>query len=144
MKLYIRVVQVILLAWFSLAVIGVSFGNTILTLRDYDFTTVLFFGIYTVLVVLFFLKENIFKYVNAVLCFFWFLAQMMNFFASPNGVANYNRIFSETHHILPPSDTIAVPNTYHLVLQILIVLVFISLLVYCIRTRIKHVAASEK
>jgi hypothetical protein len=142
MKLHIKIVHVVLLAWFSLAVFGVSVGNTILTLRDYDFTTILFFGIYAVLVILFFLKESIFKYVNMVFCFLWLLGQMMNFFASPAGVANYNRIFHETHHIVPPSDTIAVPDTYHLILQSLIVLVFISLLAYCIKTHKKPAVTS--
>ena len=135
MKTYVKMVLIALLVWFSLAVIGVSFGETTLTLRDFDFTTILFFCIYAVLVILYFLKENIFKYIMVVFCFLWLTAQAMNYFLSPAGVAAYNRIFNDTHHIISPSNTIAIPDTYHMILQALIALAFVSLLVFCIKTR---------
>jgi len=137
MRTYIRIILIVLLAWFSLAVIGVSFGDTKLTLRDYDFTTILFFVIYAILVVLFFWKEKIFKYVLLVFTVLWLGGQAANYFKSPDGIAQYNNIFSDTHHIIPASDTIAVPDTYHLLLQILILLALVSLIAYCIQTRSK-------
>lgn len=51
------------------------------------------------------------------------------FFPNQKKIASYNKFFAATHHIIKPSDTVLVPDTFHLLLFIMF---FINLIAICV------------
>jgi len=49
----------------------------------------------------------------------------------------YNKFFAAAYRIIPASDNIIIPDLYHIVLHILILLALIFTLLYCLKTRTK-------
>ena len=48
-------------------------------------------------------------------------------------IKGYNRFFSKTHHIIKPSDTKLIPDTFHLILLLLLPINLTGILVYIFR-----------
>jgi len=89
--------------------------------------------IYAVLVGLFFWKEDIVKYILLGFLFIWLLMQSVNFITrSPTRIANYNKLFENTHHIIPSSEKIVIPDTYHFILILLVLITFVINILYII------------
>lgn len=51
-----------------------------------------------------------------------------------------NRYFAKTYHIIPASDTVLIPDFYHIVLHLLIVAVFVFLIIQIFDSRRKFKA----
>jgi hypothetical protein len=66
----------LLLTWFSLDMIGVSFGNSYLVTRSFQ-DDGLFFFIFLICIALFINKENIGKYVLLIWLTLWFVTQFI-------------------------------------------------------------------
>ena len=138
---FTRICVAVLLLWFMFAVTGLSFGNTIFAVRDFDLITFIWFVLYTAAAVLFYMKEKSAKYILAVFLFIWTAMQSLNFFASPSGIASYNKLFENHHYIIPPSETMLIPDTYHLILLFLIVLTLAVNIIFIINS--KRAAGNE-
>ena len=69
---------------------------------------------------------------------FLFLSALTLFFTTvrfmiwPNGqkIKSYNKYFEKTHHIVKPSETRLIPDTYHLTLLVLVPVNLIGILLY--------------
>jgi len=127
----------LLFAWFTVFVTGLSISNVIFTERDYDFITFIWWLLFLGCVILYFIKQGIGQYVCIVFQFIWIVMQGLNFFASPEGIARYNEIFEKTHSLIPASDTFLVPDTAHLILFVLLLSSFILMLMKIIVSRKK-------
>lgn len=124
-----HVFLLLLLAWFSMFMIGLSIGGAVYIPKGRpDWLTSTWWVLFIGCVILFFIKPMIGKYVCIGFQFIWIFMQARNFFASPTGIANYNKIFKGTHYIIPPSDKFLIPNTAHIILFTLLILSFISML----------------
>ena len=119
---------VLLWFWFLFAVTGLSLGGTVFTASDFDLITFIWFVLYTIVVILYLIKVKVSEIIMLVFIFAWIAMQSPNwiFPKSENAIAGYNRIFEGSHYIIPSSNTIIVPNTYHLILFCLIVIAFIA------------------
>ncbi|MCR1899259.1 hypothetical protein NSA47_09700 [Irregularibacter muris] len=120
-----------LLVWFFLDMIGVSIDNGILVTRSYREDGV-FFLIFLFLFIGFIFKERLGKYLLSGWLFLWFFTQFLShwyftIFGPAQGKMNY---FADTIKLIP-SSTIYIPDFYHIVLHILILISLINMILYC-------------
>lgn len=124
-----------LLLWFFLDMTGMSINNHILVTRSYKEDGI-FFLIFLLLFILFILKDNIGKYFLAIWLFLWFTTQFLShwyftIFGPSIGKMNY---FANTIKLIPSSN-IYIPDLYHIVLHILILISLVSMIIYCINPK---------
>ena len=124
----------LLLLWFTFDITGLKIGQTKLVTSAFidepiDFV---FWLIFIGNIVLFILKDNIGKYIIAGFIFLWGGIQLSIYFKSKSGIESYNQFFSDTHHIIEASENFIVKDTYHLILDVLILLTLISTILYII------------
>ena len=124
----------LLLLWFTFDITGLKIGQTKLVTSAFidepiDFV---FWLIFITSILLFILKDNIGKYIIAGFIFLWGGIQLSMYFKSKSGIESYNQFFSETHHIFKASENFIVKDTYHLILDVLILLTLISTILYII------------
>ena len=124
----------LLSVWFTFNITGLKIGQTKLVTSAFidepiDFVfRLIFIGS----IVLFILKDKIGKYIIALFILLWGGIQFSIYFKSKSGIESYNKFFSDTHHIIEASENFIVKDTYHLILDILILLAFVSVIVYII------------
>ena len=133
-KIVTMVLLGLLFLWFTFDITGLKIGQTRLVTSAFidepiDFVFWLFF---IGSIVLFVLKDNIGKYVIAGFIFLWGGIQLSIYFTSKSGIESYNQFFSDTHHIIAASENFIVKDTYHLILDVLILLAVISSILYII------------
>ena len=121
-----------LLLWFTFDITGLKIGQIKFVTSAFidepiDFV---FWLIFIGSIVLFILKDKIGKYVIAIFIFMWGVVQFSIYFKSQSGIERYNQFFSDTHHIIAASENFIVKDTYHLILDVLIILAFISVILY--------------
>ena len=124
----------LLLLWFTFDITGLKIGQTKLVTSAFidepiDFV---FWLIFIGSIVLFILNDKVGKYVIAGFIFLWSGVQLSIYFQSKSGIESYNQFFSDTHHIIEASENFIVKDTYHLILDVLILLAFISTILYII------------
>ncbi len=131
------ITQIILLLWFFLDMIGVYFDDAYLVTRSYKDDGV-FFLIYLTAVVLFIIKEKIGKWAVTGWSVIWFIAQFSSHeyvTLSGNGHENMSRYFEGSLKWLD-IDGVYVPDVYHTVLHILILVVVIYGIAYILHERL--------
>ena len=124
----------LLLLWFTFDITGLKIGRARFVTSAFidepiDFV---FWLIFIGSIVLFILKDNVGKYVIDVFIFLWGAIQFYIYFKSKSGIESYNQFFSDTHHIIEASENFIVKDTYHLILDVLILLALISSILYLI------------
>lgn len=124
----------LLLLWFTFDITGLKIGQTKLVTSAFidEHIDFVFWLVFIGCIVLFILKDNIGKYVIAGFIFLWGGIQLSIYFKSKSGIKSYNQFFSDTHHIIAASENFIVKDTYHLVLDGLILFAFISAILYII------------
>lgn len=134
-KKHCIIAQMILLIWFFLDMIGVYFGDRCLVTRSYKDDGV-FFLIYLVAVLLFITKEKIGKWFVAIWSSMWFITQFIchEWYTIFNGgfmgtLESKFKNFSGTMQWLK-IDGKYIPDIYHTVLHIFILLVLVSTIIY--------------
>lgn len=137
-KICIRA-NLILLIWFFFDMTGLRIGNFILTEMAWREDGI-FFIIYIACFLLFLFKEKFGKYVLSIWIFLWGITQFFShwyytiFGASQSKLNMYNNIYSETYNIVSRSETTIVPDLYHIILHILIVISFLCT-INCLRRK---------
>ena len=124
----------LLLLWFTFDITGLKIGQTKLVTSafvDEPVDFVFWLG-FIACIFLFILKDNIGKYVITGFVFLWGGVQLYIYFKSKSGIESYNQFFSDTHHIIGASENFIVKDTYHLILDVLILLAFIATISYII------------
>lgn len=121
-----------LLIWFFLDMVGISINGYVLVTRAYREDGV-FFLIFLVLFIWYALKDKIGKYFLTSWLFMWFLTQFLShwyftIFGPSQGKMNF---FAETIKLIP-SSSIYIPDLYHIILHILILISLISMIKFCI------------
>ena len=119
----------LLLAWFTIFITGLSIGDAVLAERSFDKATFVWWLLFFGCVILLMINPAIGRYVCAVFLLLWIIIQSLNFFPSPKRAASYNNLFKHTHHIIPPSDKIAIPDTAHLILLTLLLVSFVLVVI---------------
>lgn len=121
-----------LLIWFSLDIAGVSIDGHILVDRSYK-EDGMFFIIFLVLFIWFIFKDKIGKYLLTGWLFMWFLTQFFSHWYFTIFGPSQEKIdyFADTIKLISPSN-IYIPDLYHIIQHILILVSLINMIKYCI------------
>lgn len=139
-KVHCIIAQMLLLLWFFLDMTGVYFGEKCLVTKSFKDDGI-FFIIYFIAVLLFIIKEKIGKWFVIIWSAIWFIIQFLchewytifnsGFMGTLQGKINY---FSGTMQWLK-IDGKYIPDIYHTVLHILILLVLVITSVYAFKNK---------
>lgn len=127
--------QLVLLGWFFLDMVGVRIGGRDLVTRSWRDDGV-FFLIYAVAITVFVTRERVGKWLVATWLLLWFAVEFMvhewhAIFGGGQGVARY---FATTIH-WTTGTTRYYPDVYHTVLHVLIVAAVVSTITFFVQTR---------
>lgn len=128
----------VLLAYFFINLTGFKIGNFILTEVAWREDWI-FFVIYAAVFILFLFKERIGKYLLTTWLSLWFITQFMShwyytfFGADEKKLAVYNGLYGRTYHLIKASDTQLIPDLYHTVLHLLILIALGLTFTYAIK-----------
>ena len=128
--------QLLLLAWFFLDMTGVYFKDSYLVTRSYKEDGI-FFIIYLVCVLLFVFKDKIGRWLVIIWTSLWFITQFMSHelvTITGSGYENKSHYFEGAFKWLQ-IDGVYIPDVYHTILHILILMVLISTLSYIVASR---------
>ena len=122
--------NIVLMIWFFLDMIGVSFDQNVLVTRSYKEDGV-FLILFVIVFVWFLFKERIGKYMLSAWLMMWLVMQFIfhwvfTIFGPWEGKINY---FADTIKLIP-SEVVYVPDLYHIILHLLILTALISLIIY--------------
>lgn len=141
-KIYCIIVQIALLLWFYLDMIGLYFGDKCLVTRSYKEDGI-FFIIYFVTIIVFLIKENIGKWLSIGWMSMWYVIQFMchewytifgsGFMETLEGKIEY---FSGTIQWFNIEGKY-IPDVYHTILHILILCALTLTIVYVKRNKRK-------
>ena len=124
----------LLLLWFTFDITGLKFGKIKIVTSAFvdepiDFV---FYLIFIASIVCFVLKDKIGKYMLLIFLLLWGTFQLTVYFKSGESIAAYNNAFADTHHIIAASNDLLVKDTYHIFLDIFILLALISVKIFFI------------
>lgn len=135
MKTKENICLVALIFWFTLDITGFSIGKFCLVeslgIRSID---TLWWAIFMVLSILYFLKGKIWNWVLTGFVTLWIFIQYTShwhytlFGVSQKKLLSYNKFFEKTYHIVPSSNSVLVPDLYHIILHILLIFTIIELI----------------
>ena len=133
----------ILLLWFTFNITGLKVGNTKIVTSAFidepiDFV---FYIIFIVGIVFFILKDKIGKYILSIFIFLWGVFQFTTYFKTGESIDAYNKTFADTHHIIAASQETLIKDTYHIFLDIFILLAFIVIMLFLI---VKIISSKKK
>lgn len=121
-----------LLIWFFLDMVGISINGYVLVTRAYREDGV-FFLIFLVLFIWYVFKDKIGKYFLTGWLFMWFLTQFLShWYFTIFGPSQGKMIFFAETIKLIPSSSIYIPDLYHIILHILILISLINMIFFCI------------
>ncbi|MDE7328538.1 MAG: hypothetical protein K2N57_02160 [Clostridia bacterium] len=133
----------LLLLWFTFNITGLKVGNTKIVTSAFidepiDFV---FYIIFIVGIVFFILKDKIGKYILSIFIFLWGVFQFTTYFKTGESIVAYNKTFADTHHIIAASQETLIKDTYHIFLDIFILLAFIVIMLFLI---VKIISSKKK
>ncbi len=124
-----------LLLWFFLDMVGVSINGHILVTRSFRDDGI-FFIAFLILFIWYIFKDKIAKYFLAGWLFMWLLVQFLShwyftIFGPSEAKINY---FADTIKLIP-SYSRYIPDLYHIILHILILVSLTNMIIYSIASR---------
>lgn len=138
-----------LIIWFFLDMVGFKIGNFILVQSAWKEDGV-FFLIYISLFILFYLKEKVGKYPLIIFLSLWLATQFIShwyytiFGASPKKLLGYNKYFANTYHVIPASDSLLVPDLYHILLHLFILVSLVFMIRYTLKLRRTEITVTSQ
>lgn len=144
MRRIVNVLLAMLLFWFTLDITGFALGKFNLVespgIKSVD---AVWWVLFILCAALFLWKERVGKYILSIFLTAWALIQYSShwhytlFGATERKLRGYNHFFGNTYHIIPASDSVLIPDLYHIVLHILILALLIMMIVGMFQNRNK-------
>ena len=129
----------VLFVFYSLNITGFRLGNFVLAescIRD-EPQDIPFWVVYAAAVIIFFVVPDIGKWMllgyfvlGVVIMFFTTVRYMI--WPQTRKINGYNEYFARTHHIIKPSETRLIPDTFHIILLVLLPINLIAMVAYII------------
>jgi hypothetical protein len=143
-KKYCIVINLILLAWFSLDMIGVYVGDRYLVTRSYREDGI-FYICFLVALLLFMMKEQIGRYLLGAWLLIWLIGQLLNheWYTIFGGGEGRIRYFKDSFHWIYSSDRYF-PDIYHTILHLILVAACVVTLCYSFQKNRKGAALRKK
>jgi hypothetical protein len=137
MKKNINILLGCLLFWFTLDITGFSLGKFCLVESPGIISLdAAWWIIFIVCSILFFKNKKQGKYILSVFLFAWSIIQYFShwhytiFGVTEIKLKGYNKFFANTYHIIPPSNSVLIPDLYHIILHIMITSLLVLIIVY--------------
>lgn len=127
----------LLLVWFFFDMFGLSIGKFVLVEGAWKGIDGIWYLIFIGLFLLFCIREKYGKYPLSIFLFLWIFMQFSShwyftiFGATEAKLAGYNQFFANTWHIIPASDVRLIPDFYHIVLHLIILVALSCMVSYC-------------
>ena len=137
MKKIVVIFCSILLAWFFLDMTGLYFKNSYLVSQSFKDDWI-FMAIYLIVFIFFIIKDKIGKYILDGWLALWFLTQFYFhwFFTITGKGLDIIEYFKDSIKIIE-CETRYVPDLYHVILHILILIAFIFINIYIFKSKTK-------
>jgi len=135
MKKYVIIVVGLLFTWFTLDMTGFAIGKFILVVScfiDDNPMDAVWWGIFIIVLILFIFKEKIGKYAMLVFLTIWAVLQGSMYFRTKEKIQSYYEFFHNegTHRIIPTCDSFLVKDTYHIILDVLILVSLVFIIIF--------------
>ena len=126
------IANIVLLGWFFLDMVGVYFGELYLVTRSWRDDGI-FFLIFLISLLLFIFKERVGKYILAIWLGIWLVTQLLSheLFTIIGGGEGKIRYFEGSIKLIN-SNTLYIPDLYHIILHVLILIALVTTLLYSI------------
>lgn len=134
------VANVWLAIWFFFDMTGLKIGSFNLVQSAWQDDGI-FFTIFIALFVLFLVKDKYGKYPLTVWILLWLVTQFFShwyytiFGVTEKKLIGYNNYFANTYHIVPTSDSVLVPDLYHILLHVFIGIALTCMIIFCMRNK---------
>jgi len=133
----------LLFIWYTLNITGFAFSETLLVVsaiidEPIDIT---WYIIFIICFVLFLKRNNYGKYVLLTFLFIFSIIQFPKWFTTNlNSIKSYNNFFRNegTHYIIAQSKERLIKDTYHTILDILILLSLVTNIIFTIKSKIER------
>ena len=137
MREFTLIILIITFMVYTLNITGFSVKNFVLVescIKD-EPIDLLFWVVYGISLLLFILSPNIGQYTTfafILLCLGVQYHFTFRFFFRPDlkKIKGYNQFFERTHHIIRPSEQRLIPDTYHIILFLLLMINFVNMSIY--------------
>ena len=122
------ILLILLFLWFTLIMTGLKVGGSIIctsAVREKSKPEIIMWTVLTVLIPIYIFTSIVGNVAVILFLLLWIVAQYfftLRFIIFPNEkkIQAYNRHFADTHHIIKPSSKRLVPDTYHIVLFVML------------------------
>ena len=136
--------NIILLLWYFLAMIGIYFDDKYLVKRSFE-DDWLFMVIPLILFIIFVFKEKLGKFIYLLWLYLWFIIQFLShewytifgngFMGTQEGKIEY---FKDAIKLVE-SETMYIPDVYHIILHVLIIVAIVTTSTYILNKNNKIV-----
>ena len=134
-KMYVIITCLALAGWFFLDMTGIYFGEKYLVTQSFS-EDGLFFVIYILSLLVFIFKEKIGKYILNIWLIIWLSTQFLfHWITTITGLGASKIEYFKDSIKLINSEKRYIPDLYHIVLHILIILAFVILNIYLYEKR---------
>lgn len=133
-KKFAVITNLILILYFFLDITGFQIGNFILVESAWQ-DDLIFLLIYFLCFILF-LRFDFGDYILSIWLFLWLVTQFFShwyytiFGASVDKLNSYHEYFKNTFQVFSENSRVIVPDLYHIVLHVLILISFMSVVIY--------------
>ena len=131
------ILLVLLFLWFTLIMPGFKIGSAILctsAVKERSKPEIIVWLVFLLLIPAYIFTDYAGNVAVIVFLLMWIVAQWFFtlrfiFFPNERKIMGYNRHFEDTHHIIKPSSRKLVPDTYHIVLFVMLIICFVAVVV---------------
>ena len=138
-KKHVIMANILLLIWFSMGMLGFSIGNHVLVQEAWFEIDGIWNLIFVGLLILFVVREKYGKYPLSAFLLIWIIAQFRVhwyytiFGATLERIESYNRYYSNTLNLIPSSDIRIIPDLWHIVLHLFVIVASVITISYCLK-----------
>jgi len=124
------ITNIVLLGWFCLDMVGLYFGELYLVTRSWKDDGI-FFLIFLISLLLFIFKERVGRYILTIWLSIWLVTQFLSheLFTIIGGGEGKIRYFEGSIKLIN-SDILYIPDLYHIILHVLILIALVTTLLY--------------
>lgn len=124
------ITNIVLLGWFFLDMVGLYFGELYLVNRSWKDDGI-FFLIFLISLLLFIFKERVGRYILTIWLSIWLVTQFLSheLFTIIGGGEGKIRYFEGSIKLIN-SDILYIPDLYHIILHVLILIALVTTLLY--------------
>ncbi len=134
------ITNIVLLGWFFLDMVGLYFGGELYLVTRSWKDDGIFFLIFLISLLLFIFKERVGRYILTIWLSIWLVTQFLSheLFTIIGGGEGKIRYFEGSIKLIN-SDILYIPDLYHIILHVLILIALVTTLLYSSSLKIRFI-----